>query len=57
MGGHTQFGEYKTLQGAVKDYFKYLSKWTDEYFLYLKAVSITWSDERKVWVLAMRFTK
>ena len=57
MGGHTQYGEYPSLQEAVKAEMHYHSKWCNEYFLYLKAVSITWSDEKKVWTLAMRFTK
>lgn len=57
MGGHTQYGEYLTLDSLVKEYKEYKLRWEDKYNLWLKYVSIQYNSDTNRWTLAMRFTK
>lgn len=57
MGGHCQFGEYKTLDDAIEAWANYKCLYEDKYHLWLKYAQITWDDTSRLYKLAMRFTK
>ena len=55
MGGHTQFGEYHTLDEAVKGWKESILKCVVEYGLWLRSGQIIYDG--KLYKLAMRFSK
>ncbi len=55
MGGHTQFGEFNTIDEAVKVWKETIAKCVDEWHLWLRSAQITYDG--KLYKLAMRFSK
>jgi len=55
MGGHTQSGEFKTLDEAVINWKGTIVKCVDEWELFLAYGQIKYEDNK--YKLAMRFTK
>ncbi len=57
MGGHTQYGDFDTLEEAVQAWDDTIAKASGEWGLFLRAGSITYDSSHGKYKLAMRFTK
>ena len=56
MGGHTQLGEFATLDEAVKAWKETVEKFEGEYKLWFKTGQIIKQDPNGKYQLSMRFT-
>ena len=57
MGGHTQYGDFDTLEEAVQAWDDTIAKVSGEWGLFLRAGAITYDSSHEKYKLAMRFTK
>ena len=57
MGGHTQLGEFNTLDEAVRAWHETMEKCEGQYWLYFKSGQIVKYDPNGKFQLSMRFTK
>lgn len=57
MGGHTQYGEFHTIDEAIKVWKETTLKCVNGYHLWLRSGQIIYDDESKLYKLAMRFSK
>lgn len=57
MGGHTHFGEFTTLEKAVKAFRDVRKEYEHELYLHLKYAQIIYDEKDNKYKFAMRFTK